>query len=91
MASGFVIINAGKEVSTMRKVWILSLLAAILVSLSVLAFNTFGKEDSQDSKNETRQLSEKIDTVLKNQENIIAQLTDIRQELDVIRIRASAR
>ena len=75
----------------MRKIWILSLLAAIIVSLSVFAFNTFGKEDSQDSKNETRQLSEKIDTVLKNQENIIAQLTDIRQELDVIRIRASAR
>ena len=75
----------------MRKIWILSLLAAIIVSLSVFAFNTFGKEDSQDSKNEIKQLSEKIDTVLKNQEGIIAQLTDIRQELDVIRVRASAR
>ncbi|PIW67952.1 MAG: hypothetical protein COW10_04235 [Candidatus Omnitrophica bacterium CG12_big_fil_rev_8_21_14_0_65_42_8] len=75
----------------MRKVWILSLLAAIIVSLSVFAFNTFGKEDSQDSKNEVKQLSEKIDTVLKNQADIIAQLADIRQELDVIRIRASAR
>jgi len=57
----------------------------------VFAFNTFGKEDSQDSKNEVKQLSEKIDTVLKNQADIIAQLADIRQELDVIRIRASAR
>ena len=75
----------------MRKIWILSLLIAILVSLSVFAFNTFGKEDSHDSKNEIKQLSEKIDTVLKNQEGIIAQLTDIRQELDVIRVRASAR
>lgn len=75
----------------MRKVWILSLLAAIIVSLSVFAFNTFGKEDSQDSKNEVKQLSEKIDTVLKNQADIIAQLADIKQELDVIRVRASAR
>jgi hypothetical protein len=75
----------------MRKIWILSLIAAIIVSLSVFAFNTFGKEEGQDSKNEIRQLSEKIDTVLKNQEGIIAQLTDIRQELDVIRVRASAR
>ena len=75
----------------MRKVWILSLLAAIIVSLSVFAFNTFGKEDGQDSKNGAKQLSEKIDTVLKNQANIIAQLADIKQELDVIRVRASAR
>ncbi len=75
----------------MRKVWILSLLAAIIVSLCVVTFNTFGKEDSQDSKNEVKQLSEKIDTVLKNQADIIAQLADIKQELDVIRVRASAR
>ena len=75
----------------MRKVWILSLLAAIIVSLSVFAFNTFGKDDSQDSKSGIKQLSEKIDTVLKNQEGIIAQLADIRQQLDIIRIRASAR
>jgi len=75
----------------MRKIWILSLLIAILVSLSVFAFNTFGREDVQDPKNGINQLSEKIDTVLKNQEAIIAQLADIRQELDVIRVRASAR
>ena len=75
----------------MRKAWILSLIAAILVSLSVFAFNTFGKEDSQDSNSAIKQLSEKIDTVLKNQADIIAKLADIRQELDVIRVRASAR
>jgi hypothetical protein len=75
----------------MRKIWILSLFAAIIVSLSVFAFNTFGKEDGQDPKNEIKQLSEKINTVLRNQEGIIAQLTDIRQELDIIRVRASAR
>jgi len=75
----------------MRKVWLLSLLAAILVSLSCFAFNTFGKEDNQDSKSVITQLSEKIDKVLKNQDDIIAKLADIRQELDVIRIRASHR
>lgn len=72
----------------MRKVWILSLLGAILVSLSVFTLNIFGKEDSQDN---VVKLSEKIDRVLKNQEDIIARLADIRQELDVIRVRASAR
>jgi peptidoglycan hydrolase CwlO-like protein len=72
----------------MRKVWILSLLAAIIVSLSVFAFNLFG---SESTKSDVTMLSEKIDTVLKNQEGIIAQLADIRQQLDIIRVRASAR
>lgn len=72
----------------MRKVWILSLAAAILVSLSVFTLNIFGKDDSQDS---AAKLSEKIDRVLKNQEDMIARLADIRQELDIIRVRASAR
>lgn len=73
----------------MRKIWILSLLAAILVSLSVFTMNIFGKEDISGAKNDVTKLAEKIDRVLKNQEDIIARLTDIRQELDVIRIRAS--
>jgi len=75
----------------MKKVWILSLLAAILVSLSIFTFNIFGKENNQDSKSDVTKLSEKIDRVLRNQEDIIARLTDIRQELDIIRVRASRR
>jgi len=71
-----------------RKIWLLSLLAAIMVSLGIFTFNIFGKEDIE-SKNDVTKLSEKIDRVLKNQEDIIARLTDIRQELDVIRVRAS--
>jgi len=74
-----------------RKVWILSLLAAILVSLSVFTINIFGKEDSQGQKSDVTKLAEKIDRVLKNQEDMIAQLADIRQQLDIIRVRASAR
>lgn len=73
----------------MRKVWILSLLAAILVSLSVFTLNIFGKENSAGQKNDVARLSEKIDTVLQNQADIITRLADIRQELDVIRVRAS--
>ena len=75
----------------MRKIWILSLVAAILVSLSVFTINIFGREDNQGQKSDVTKLAEKIDRVLKNQEDMIAQLTDIRQELDVIRVRASAR
>jgi len=74
-----------------RKIWILSLLAAILVSLSVFTINIFGKEDSQGQKSDVTKLAEKIDRVLKNQEDMIAQLADIRQQLDIIRVRASAR
>ena len=72
----------------MRKIWILSLLAAIIVSLSVFTFNLFG---SESTKNDVAMLSEKIDRILKNQEDIIARLTGISQELDVIRVRASRR
>jgi cell division protein ZapA (FtsZ GTPase activity inhibitor) len=75
----------------MRKVWILSLLAAILVSLGIFTFNIFGKENNQEPKNDVTKLSEKIDRVLKNQEDIISRLAEIRQELDVIRVRASRR
>jgi len=75
----------------MRKIWILSLLAAILVSLGIFTFNSFGKEDSSGSKSDVAKFSEKIDRILKNQEDIIARLTDISQELKVIKIRASAR
>jgi len=75
----------------MRKIWILSLLAAILVSLGIFTFNSFGKEDSTGQKSDVMKFSEKIDRILKNQEDIIVRLTNIKQELDVIRIRASRR
>ena len=73
----------------MKKVWLLSLVGAILVSLSIFTFNIFGKENNQDPKSDATKLSERIDRVLKNQEDIIARLTDIRQELDIIKVRAS--
>jgi|GEM_PF-1609146 len=75
----------------MRKIWILSLLAVILVSLGVFTVNIFGKEDIQVQKSDVTKLAEKIDKVLKNQEDMVARLADIRQELDIIRVRASAR
>ncbi|OIO33716.1 MAG: hypothetical protein AUJ70_02645 [Candidatus Omnitrophica bacterium CG1_02_40_15] len=75
----------------MRKIWILSLVGAILVSLCIFTFNIFGKENNQDPKNDVTKLSERIGRVLKNQEDIIARLTGIRQELDIIKVRASRR
>ena len=75
----------------MKKVWLLSLVGAILVSLSIFTFNSFGKEDSTGQKSDVTKFSEKIDKILKNQEDIIARLTGISQELDIIKIRASAR
>ncbi|MDP2911456.1 MAG: hypothetical protein Q8N76_03890 [Candidatus Omnitrophota bacterium] len=75
----------------MRKTWFLSLVAAIILSLGVFTFNLFGKDNSSGSNDGVQQLSEKIDKVLRNQENIITKLADIRQELDVIRVRASRR
>ena len=71
----------------MRKTWFLSLVAAVILSLGILTFNLFGSESNDGVK----QLSEKIEKVLKNQDDIIAKLADIRQELDVIRVRASRR
>ena len=75
----------------MRKTWFLSLVAAVILSLGIFTFNLFGKDNSSESNDGVKQLSEKIEKVLKNQDDIIAKLADIHQELDVIRVRASRR
>lgn len=75
-----------------RKVWLLSLVVAIMISLGVFTLKGFGKEETKDEKQlDLKILSEKIDKILKNQEDIIERLKDIRQEEDVIRVRASQR
>ena len=75
-----------------RKVWLLSLAIALVVSLGVGALKGFGKDTGlgKDGR-EIEELSEKIEESLKNQQDIIARLEDIRNELDIIRIRASRR
>ncbi|MFC1623744.1 hypothetical protein ACFL28_00285 [Candidatus Omnitrophota bacterium] len=74
-----------------RKIWRLSLLIVMVISLGVFALKGFGKEKKLEEKNDSSAISEKIDEILKNQQDIIAQLEDIKKELDIIRIRASRR
>gem|GEM_PF-1738963 len=74
-----------------KKVGFLSLLVVALISLSVFTLKGFGKEQRLDNKGEIDVISEKVDEVLKNQQDIIKRLEDIREQQDVIRVRASRR
>lgn len=73
-----------------KRVWFLSLVIALSVSLIVFAIKCFSKEDVK-AEPSVKIIAEKIDRVLQNQEDIIKRLVDISQELDIIRIRASRR
>jgi glucosamine 6-phosphate synthetase-like amidotransferase/phosphosugar isomerase protein len=72
-----------------KRTWILSLLTIALISLSLFALKGFSKEQRTDSKGDMNIISEKIDEILKNQKDIITRLQDIRDQQDIIRIRAS--
>ncbi len=74
-----------------RKAWLLSLLLIFLISLGVFTLKGFGKEQRTKAKDDTAVISEKIEEVLKNQQDIIARLKDIRAQQDIIRVRASRR
>jgi len=71
--------------------WFLALLIAVVISLGLFTLKGFGKEENYGSIYDIRALSEKIGEVLKNQQDIIARLEDIREQQDVIRVRASRR
>ncbi|MDP8229832.1 MAG: hypothetical protein P9L93_01875 [Candidatus Gorgyraea atricola] len=73
-----------------RRAWLLSLFLAIIISLGVFTLKGFGREQksSSDAK-DIKELSEKIDEVLKNQQDMIARLEDVRAQQDIIRVRAS--
>ncbi|MFC1666886.1 hypothetical protein ACFL0P_03345 [Candidatus Omnitrophota bacterium] len=74
-----------------RKAWGFALLLAIVISLGVFTLKGFGKEQKLGGKMDLSAVSEKIDEVLKNQQDIIARLTDIREQQHIIKIRASRR
>ncbi|MBU0759638.1 MAG: hypothetical protein KKC66_06130 [Candidatus Omnitrophica bacterium] len=74
-----------------KKVWLLLPLVIALISLSVFTLKGFGKEQRLDNKGEIDVISEKLDEVLKNQQDIIGRLEDIREQQDIIRVRASHR
>lgn len=73
-----------------RKMWFLSLLLIFVISLGVFTLKSFGKEQYRD-QTDVSMISEKIEKVLRNQQDIIVRLEDIRQQQDIIRIRASRR
>jgi hypothetical protein len=72
------------------KIGFLAFVIALFVALGVFVLAGFSSGEGI-SKNPTdfKALSEKIDKVLKNQEDIIERLKDIRAQEDIIRIRAS--
>ena len=73
-----------------RKAWLLSLVSVVILSLGVMAIDGFSKDKKQYSEEKDIDvISEKIDEVLKNQQDIIARLEDIRAQQDIIRVRAS--
>ena len=74
-----------------RKTLRVSLLTVMLISLGFFTLKGFSRETSTSKDKDMAQVSEKVDEVLKNQQDIIARLEDIRQQQDVIRIRASRR
>jgi len=86
--AGFAIIRLEKKRCYMaKKVWFLSLFLAIIMSLGVLSIKGFSREQKSSKTDDV--VSEKIDEVLKNQQDIIARLEDIRTQQDIIRVRAS--
>ena len=74
-----------------RRVLIASVLTVILISLGFFTLKGFGRETNSSKDKDLARVSEKVDEVLKNQQDIIVRLEDIRAQQDVIRIRASQR
>ena len=74
-----------------RKTLRVSLLTVMLISLGFFTLKGFSRETSTSKDKDMAQVSEKVDEVLKNQQDIIARLEDIRAQQDVIRVRASRR
>ncbi|MBU1062077.1 MAG: hypothetical protein KJ957_06955 [Candidatus Omnitrophica bacterium] len=72
-----------------RKVLLVSVILAMIVSLGFFTLKGFGKEQESEKTQNTRVVSEKIDEILKNQQAIIERLEDIKSELNIIKIRAS--
>jgi len=59
------------------------------ISLGILTLKGFGKSQKLARGDDSRIVSEKIEEVLKNQQDIIERLEDIRKQQDIIRVRAS--
>ncbi|MFH1478907.1 MAG: hypothetical protein ABIG92_03930 [Candidatus Omnitrophota bacterium] len=65
------------------------LILAALISLGIFSVKGFGKEEKPKAQDSNLVISEKINEILKNQQDIVKRLEDIREQLDIIRVRAS--
>jgi len=74
-----------------RKAFRLSLFLAMIISLGFFTLKGFGKEQGFEKRHDLTAISGKIEKILKNQQDIITRLGDIRKQLDIIRVRASRR
>lgn len=72
-----------------RKIGFLLLFLVLVISLGFFTLRGFGKDQMAQGNMDMKIISEKIDEVLKNQQDIIARLKDIREQEDIIRVRAS--
>lgn len=72
----------------MKKLILAATISAILIGALLFLRPSMGisQEATQDF---TSQVIAKLDEVIRGQKDILAQLGDIRKELDVIRVRAS--
>ncbi len=73
----------------MAKKIALTLFIVAAISLGIFTLKGFGKSQKLEKEGDSRVVSEKMEEVLKNQQDIIARLKDIREQQDIIRVRAS--
>lgn len=75
-----------------KKALILAGFIVLVISLGIFSLKGFTKDQkSVKEQDDLSVVSEKVDEVLKNQQDIIARLKDIREQQDIIRVRASRR
>lgn len=68
---------------------LLIILAAATLVLAAGTQRALSQQNKQDTGEDTPQLVAKLDRILAGQEEILSQLDQIKQELEVIKVRAS--
>lgn len=66
-------------------------IASLLLALAIFLGAQSGICSSHDNQPDARMLMEKLEIVLENQAEIITQLKEVKEELAVVKIRATKR
>jgi hypothetical protein len=74
-----------------RKALRLLLFLVVIISLGFFTLKGFGREQGFEKRQDLTAISGKIEKILRNQQDIITRLGDVREQLDIIRVRASRR